>query len=176
MLPPRQEPTPDWRGTDKNYFCFLRELLSDLRVWTDHLPRHHHGAYRPPARSAARPELWRYRPPHRRAARQSSATRVVWPTSCASCAITTASSPTSACVLRQRSAASKDSAALLGSHRPVRTDAVFNEADIAVAPFSFSLCLRLWTAAGRLVWLAGAVTKESCSVAKIRAARAAGIL
>lgn len=70
----------------------------------------------------------------------------------------------------------RDSAALLGSHLPVRIDAVFNEADIAVVPFSFSLRPGLWTAAGRLVWLAGAVTQESYSVAKIRAARAAAIL
>jgi broad specificity phosphatase PhoE len=70
----------------------------------------------------------------------------------------------------------RDSAALLGSHLPVRTDAVFNEADIAVVPFSLSLRPGLWTAAGRLVWLAGAVTQESYSVAKIRAVRAAAIL
>jgi broad specificity phosphatase PhoE len=70
----------------------------------------------------------------------------------------------------------RDSAALLGSDLPVRVDAVFNEADIAIVPFSFSLRPGLWTAAGRLLWLAGAVTQESYSVAKIRAARAAAIL
>ncbi len=60
-----------------------------------------------------------------------------------------------------------DSAALLAGHLPVRIDAVFNEADIAIAPFSFSLRPGLWTAAGRLIWLAGAGAQESYSVAKL---------
>jgi broad specificity phosphatase PhoE len=70
----------------------------------------------------------------------------------------------------------RDSAALLAGHLPVRIDAVFNEADTAIPPFNFSLRPGSWTAAGRLIWLAGAVTQESYSVAKIRAARAAATL
>jgi broad specificity phosphatase PhoE len=70
----------------------------------------------------------------------------------------------------------RDSAALLAGHLPVRVDAVFNEADIAIAPFRFSLRPGLWMAAGRLIWLAGAVTQESYAAAKIRAERAAATL
>jgi broad specificity phosphatase PhoE len=65
---------------------------------------------------------------------------------------------------------------MLAGHLRVRTDAVFNEAHIAIAPLSLSLRPELWTAVGRLIWLAGAVTQESYSVAKIRAARAGAIL
>src|SRR6266568_1625512 len=70
----------------------------------------------------------------------------------------------------------KDSAAMLAGLLPVQTDTVFNEADIAIAPFGFSLRPELWTAAGRLIWLAGASKQESFSDAKIRAARAAATL
>lgn len=70
----------------------------------------------------------------------------------------------------------KDSAAILAGLLPVRTDAVFNEADIAIAPFGFSLHPGLWVAAGRLIWLAGASSQESFSDAKIRAARATATL
>jgi len=67
----------------------------------------------------------------------------------------------------------RDSAAILAGLRPVRTDSVFNEAEIAVAPFDFSLRPRLWMAAGRLIWLAGAASRESVSAAKRRAVLAA---
>ena len=70
----------------------------------------------------------------------------------------------------------KDSAAMLAGLLPVRTDAVFNEADIAIAPLGFSLPSALWAAIGRLLWLAGATRHESLSDAKGRAAQAAAML
>jgi broad specificity phosphatase PhoE len=64
----------------------------------------------------------------------------------------------------------------LAGQQLVRADSVFNEADIAIPPVGLSLRPQLWTASGRLIWLAGAASQESYTDAKIRAALAAGTL
>ena len=58
----------------------------------------------------------------------------------------------------------------------VRSEPVFDEASVAIAPIPFRMSSTAWTSIGRISWLLGAAAREEVAEGKVRARVAASML